>query len=47
MEDNQLHPAPDQVNLETGLSMWIIKDIRIWAKDYIEACRLYEIIDKF
>jgi hypothetical protein len=45
--DNQMHPPPDEINLESGLSMWIIKDIRVWATDYLQACKLYEIIDKF
>jgi hypothetical protein len=45
--DNQLYPPPDEINLESGLSMWIIKDIRVWATDYPQACKLYEIIDKF
>ena len=46
-DDNQMHPPPDKVNLETGLSMWIIKDIKVWATDYVQACKLYEVIDKF
>jgi hypothetical protein len=45
--DNQMHPPPDEINLESGLSMWVIKDIRVWATDYLQACKLYEIIDKF
>ena len=47
MNAEQMHPQPDKVNLESGLSMWIIKDIKVWATDYIQACKLYEIIDKF
>lgn len=46
-DDNQMKPPPDEINLESGLSMWVINDIRVWARSYMEACKLYEIIDKF
>ncbi|MFO0452183.1 MAG: hypothetical protein ACK52I_26615 [Pseudomonadota bacterium] len=45
--DGQLEPAPDQVNLETGKSMWIIKDYKIWAYTYQEALELLPMIESF
>jgi hypothetical protein len=45
--DGQLEPPPDQVNLESGKSMWIINGYRIWAKSYMEALELLPIIESF
>jgi hypothetical protein len=45
--DNQLEPPPDQVNLESGKSMWIIDGYRIWASSYKEALELLPIIESF
>jgi hypothetical protein len=44
-EDNQMHPPPDQIDLESGLSMWIIKDYRIWAKTYVQALSTLTLIE--
>jgi len=44
---NQLDPAPDEIDLESGKSMWIVNDYKIWATTYQEAVRLVAIIDKF
>ena len=35
--ENQLDPAPDQINIETGKSMWILDGYRVWATNYQEA----------
>jgi hypothetical protein len=45
--DNQMHPPPDEINLESGLSKWIIKDYKIWAKDYTQALELLTMIESF
>ena len=44
---NNLDPAPDKINTETGKSMWVIKDYKIWADDYQQAVKLLELIEKF
>jgi len=46
MENNQLHPPPVEIDLNTGKSMWLVNDIRVWADTYENALRMYnEIID--
>lgn len=46
MEKNQLPPPPDEIDLETGKSMWHINEIHVWANTYENALRMYnEIID--
>jgi hypothetical protein len=47
MDNNQLEPSPDQINIETGKSMWIIDGYRIWANSYKEALELLPIIQSF
>jgi hypothetical protein len=42
---NQLEPPPDMINTETGKSMWIIKDYRIWAETYKQALELLPLIE--
>lgn len=43
---NKLNPPPDEIDLESGKSMWCINEIRIWADTYSTALRMYnEIID--
>jgi hypothetical protein len=44
---NQLHPPPDQIDIETGKCMWIIKDYKIWADTYEQALKLVSIIESF
>jgi hypothetical protein len=44
---NKLDPAPDEINLDTGKSMWIIKDYRIWADSYQQAVELLPMIESF
>lgn len=43
---NQLDPAPDEINTDTGKSMWIIKDYRIWADSYKQALELLPLIEQ-
>ena len=44
---NEMPPPPDEINLETGKCMWIIKDYRIWADDYPQALELLNRIESF
>lgn len=44
-EDNQLSPAPDEINLDNGKKMWVIKDYRIWADTYQQALSLLPLIE--
>jgi hypothetical protein len=41
LSKNQLHPPPDEINIETGKNMWIINDIRVWADNYTNALYMY------
>lgn len=43
--ENQLDPAPDEINIDTGKSMWIIKDYKIWADNYQQALELLPMIE--
>ena len=46
METNQLPPPAEEIDLQTGKSMWRINEIRVWADTYENALRMYnEIID--
>ena len=45
--NNKLDPAPDEINTDTGKSMWIIKDYKIWADSYEQALTLLPIIESF
>lgn len=47
MNNNTLNPPPDQIDLETGKMMWIIKDYKIWADSYEQALQLLNVIEKF
>lgn len=53
MENNQLHPPPDEINTESSLCMWKIKSIKddveykIWAKTYKEAVEMLSQIESF
>lgn len=42
---NKLDPAPDEINTDTGKSMWIIKDYRIWADSYKQALETLPLIE--
>ncbi len=45
--DNIMPPPPDEINIETGKSMWIIKDYKIWADSYQQALTLLPMIESF
>jgi hypothetical protein len=45
--DNKMSPPPDEINTDTGKSMWIIKDYKIWADSYEQALTLLPIIESF
>ena len=44
---NQLNPPPDEIDLESGKSMWEIKGYKIWARSYKEALELLPMIESF
>lgn len=44
---NKLDPAPDEIDTNTGKSMWIIKDYKIWANSYKEALESLHMIESF
>jgi hypothetical protein len=46
-EYNKMTPPPDEINLDTGKCMWIIKDYKIWANSYEEALQLLPMIESF
>lgn len=52
-ESDRLAPPPDEINLESGLSMWKIKSIKddcvykIWAETYEQALELLPRIESF
>ena len=46
-DQNQLNPPPDQINTESGKSMWVIKGYKIWAQSYAEALQLLPMIENF
>ncbi len=45
--DNQLPPPPDQIDINTNQSMWVIDGYKIWASSYTEAVQLLPIIQSF
>ena len=45
--DNQMPPPPDQLDLESGKSMWVINGYKIWAQSYSEALQLLPLIESF
>ena len=45
--DNKMSPPPDQINTDTGKSMWIINDYKIWADSYQQALQLLPMIESF
>lgn len=45
--DNQMTPLPDQLDLESGKSMWVINGYKIWAQSYVEALQLLSMIESF
>ena len=45
--DNKMPPPPDEINTDTGKSMWIIKDYKIWADSYQQALQLLPMIESF
>jgi len=44
---NTMPPPPDEINTQTGKSMWIIKDYKIWADSYEQALTLLPMIESF
>lgn len=46
-DDNQMSPPPDEINLTTNKSMWIINGYRIWASSYMEALESLKRIESF
>jgi hypothetical protein len=46
-DQNQLEPPPNEVNIQNGKSMWVIKGYKIWARSYKEALELLPLIESF
>lgn len=47
IKNNQMFPPPEEIDLKSGKGMWTVNGYRIWASDYLEACKLLEVIEKF
>lgn len=47
VQNKELFPPAEEINLESGKGKWTIKGYRIWADDYLQACKLLEVIEKF
>jgi len=47
VQNNQLFPPPEQIDIERGKGMWTIKGYRIWADNYLQACEHLELIENF
>ncbi len=47
IENSQLFPPAEEINIKSGLGMWTIKGYRIWAQDYLKACEHLELIENF
>jgi hypothetical protein len=45
--DNQLPPPPDEININTNISLWVIAGHRISAKSYMEALQIWFEQQKF
>jgi hypothetical protein len=46
LQNNQLFPPAEEIDLISGKGMWNIKGVRCWADTYLNACKIYdEIID--
>jgi hypothetical protein len=43
--DNTMSPPPDEIDINTGKSMWTIKDYRIWADTYEQALEILPLIE--
>lgn len=46
-DNNTMHPAPKEIDMVTGKSMWVIKDYKIWANTYEEALKHLDMIESF
>ena len=44
---NQMTPPPNQLDLESGKSMWVINGYKIWADSYQQALELLPMIESF
>ena len=47
VQNNQLFPPAEEINIISGKGMWTIKGYRIWADNYLEACKHLELIENF
>lgn len=45
--DNKMPPPPDEINIDTGKSMWILNGYKIWADSYQQATELLPLIESF
>jgi len=47
VQNNQLFPPAEEIDLSTGKGKWTIKGYRIWADNYLQACKHLEMIENF
>ena len=47
LQNNQLFPSAEEIDLITGKGMWTIKGCRVWADDYLQACQHLELIENY
>jgi len=47
VQNNQLFPPAEEIDLSTGKGKWTIKGYRIWADSYEQALKLVAIIESF
>lgn len=47
IKNNQLEPPAEEIDLLTGKGRWTIKGYRIWADNYLQACKHLELIENF
>jgi hypothetical protein len=45
--DNRMSPPPDEINTDTGKSMWVLNGYKIWADSYQQATELLPLIESF
>mgnify|MGYP003341913014 FL=1 len=47
VQNKELDPPAEEIDLNTGKGMWTVKGYKIWADNYLEACKLLHVIEKF
>ena len=47
LQNKELFPPAEEINLTTGKGLWNIKGVRCWADNYLNACRVYDQITNY